>query len=101
MKEAVAAQPGNAQQRDDLGTLYAQARDRPHAEQAFSEAIRLQPELAAAHLHLGFVSRRSRSPKRCTNGCRHTSLNLGMPAWRCWSAGRSQKPGRMSRRCRS
>jgi tetratricopeptide (TPR) repeat protein len=55
MKEAVAEQPRNAQQRDDLGTLYAQARDWPHAEQAFSEAIRLQPEFAVAHLHLGFV----------------------------------------------
>jgi tetratricopeptide (TPR) repeat protein len=63
MREAVAQQPGNAQQRDDLGSLYAQARDWPHAERAFSEAIRLQPELAAAHLHLGFVFQAEQKPQ--------------------------------------
>lgn len=62
MKEAVAVQPRNAQQRDDLGTLYAQAQDWAHAEQEYSEAIRLQPELAAAHLHLGFVLSAEQKP---------------------------------------
>jgi protein O-GlcNAc transferase len=63
MKEAVAEQPGNAQQRDDLGTLYAQAQDWPHAEQSFSEAIRQKPEFAAAHLHLGFVFQAEQKPE--------------------------------------
>jgi tetratricopeptide (TPR) repeat protein len=63
MKEAVAGQPGNVQQRDDLGTLYAQARDWPHAEQAFYGAIRLKPEFAAAHLHLGFVFQAEQKPE--------------------------------------
>lgn len=62
MKEAVAAQPGNAQQHDDLGTLYAQAQDWPHAEREYSEAIRLRPALAAAHLHLGFVLHAEQKP---------------------------------------
>jgi tetratricopeptide (TPR) repeat protein len=63
MKEAVAEQPGNAQQRDDLGTLYAQAQDWPYAEQSFSEAIHLKPEFAAAHLHLGFVLLAEQKPE--------------------------------------
>jgi tetratricopeptide (TPR) repeat protein len=62
MKEAVALAPGDAQQRDDLGTLYAQARDWPHAEQAYAEAIRLKPAFAAAHLHLGFVYQAEQKP---------------------------------------
>jgi tetratricopeptide (TPR) repeat protein len=55
MTEAVAEQARNPQLRDDLGSLYAQAQDWTHAEQEFAEAIRLKPDLAAAHLHLGFV----------------------------------------------
>lgn len=62
MKEAVSLQPGNAQQRDDLGTLYAQAQDWSHAEQAYIEAIRLKPDVAAAHLHLGFVLQAQQKP---------------------------------------
>ena len=57
MKEAVAADPGNAQLHDDLGTLYAQQQDWPHAQQEFAEAIRLKDDFAGAHLHLGFVLR--------------------------------------------
>jgi protein O-GlcNAc transferase len=63
MKEAVAQQPRNAKLHDDLGTLYAQAQDWPHAEQAFFEAIRLKPELAAAHFHLGFVFQAEQKPE--------------------------------------
>jgi len=62
MKEAVAQQPRNAELHDDLGSLYAQAQDWPHAEQAFSEAIRLKPDSAAAHLHLGFVLQAEQKP---------------------------------------
>jgi tetratricopeptide (TPR) repeat protein len=63
MKEAVALDPGDAQQHDDLGTLYAQARDWPHAELAYAEAIRLKPAFAAAHLHLGFVYQAEQKPE--------------------------------------
>ncbi len=55
MREAATEQPGNAQLRDDLGSLYAQAKDWPQAEGELAEAIRLKPGFAAAHLHLGFV----------------------------------------------
>jgi tetratricopeptide (TPR) repeat protein len=55
MREAAAQDPRNAELRDQLGALYAQQQDWPRAEEAFSEAIRLKPEFAMAHLHLGFV----------------------------------------------
>jgi protein O-GlcNAc transferase len=55
MKEAVARDPHSAQRHDELGSLYAQVRDWDHAEQEFSQAIGLNPGLATAHLHLGFV----------------------------------------------
>lgn len=54
MKQAV-AQGGSAQLHDDLGSLYAQKRDWTQAEAEFDEALRLNPNLAAAHAHLGFV----------------------------------------------
>jgi tetratricopeptide (TPR) repeat protein len=63
MKEAVGAEPRNPQQHDELGTLYAQAQDWAHAELEYSEAIRLQPELAVAHLHLGFVLSAEQKPE--------------------------------------
>jgi tetratricopeptide (TPR) repeat protein len=55
MKEVVAQDPHSAELHDELGSLYAQARDWDHAEHEFSEAIGQNPGLAAAHLHLGFV----------------------------------------------
>ncbi len=55
MREAAAREPRSAAVHDDLGNLYALQKDWPHAEAAFSEAIRLKPDLAMAHLHLGFV----------------------------------------------
>ena len=55
MKEVVALQPRDPQLHDDLGSLYAQSQDWAHAEEEFSEAIRLKPNFAEAHLHLGFV----------------------------------------------
>jgi protein O-GlcNAc transferase len=55
MKAAVAEEPRNAQLRDELGSLYAQRQDWANAEQQFSEAVRLKPDFADAHLHLGFV----------------------------------------------
>jgi protein O-GlcNAc transferase len=55
LKQAVAMQSSNPQMHNDLGSLYAQARDWQHAEHEFAEAIRLKPDFAAAHLSLGFV----------------------------------------------
>jgi tetratricopeptide (TPR) repeat protein len=57
MKEAVARETRNPQMHDDLGSLYARAKDWGQAEQEFGEAIRLKPEIATAHLHQGFVLR--------------------------------------------
>jgi protein O-GlcNAc transferase len=62
MKAASAADPQNAQLHDDLGTLYAQRQEWPSAQQQFSEAIRLDPNLAAAHLHLGLTLQAQNQP---------------------------------------
>jgi tetratricopeptide (TPR) repeat protein len=62
MKGAISQQANDPQLRDDLGSLYAQAQDWAHAEQEFSHAIRLRPEFAAAHLHLGFVLQAEQKP---------------------------------------
>ncbi len=53
MKEAVAADPHNAELQDDLGSLYAQHEDWPNAARAFTAALHTNPDLATAHLHLG------------------------------------------------
>ena len=53
MRQAAAADPRNADWIDQLGTLYAQQQDWAHAQDAFSAALRLNPELAMAHFHLG------------------------------------------------
>jgi protein O-GlcNAc transferase len=55
MKEALAAEPNSAELHDELGSLYAQQKNWPSAQQEFSEAIRLKDDFAEAHLHLGFV----------------------------------------------
>ena len=55
MKQAVAADPRNAELQDELGSLYAQRQDWPNAEQAFSAAVALHPDYAVAHLHLGLA----------------------------------------------
>jgi protein O-GlcNAc transferase len=62
MKAATLDEPRDAQLRDDLGSLYARAQDWTHAGQEFSEAIRLKPGFAAAHLHLGFVLQAEQKP---------------------------------------
>jgi tetratricopeptide (TPR) repeat protein len=63
MKEASAVQPRNPQLHDDLGTLYAQQQDWPHAEQEYSKAVSLRPDFAAAHLHLGSVYQAEQKPE--------------------------------------
>jgi tetratricopeptide (TPR) repeat protein len=55
MEAAVQADPQSADLHDDLGSLYAQERDWPAAQQQFVQAVRLNPELAGAHLHLGLA----------------------------------------------
>ncbi|HUN85961.1 MAG TPA: tetratricopeptide repeat protein [Terracidiphilus sp.] len=55
MKEAVTEFPDRAELHDQLGSLDAQGREWGPAESEFLEAIRLKPDLATAHLHLGFV----------------------------------------------
>jgi tetratricopeptide (TPR) repeat protein len=55
MKVLAPAESGDAEFHDALGSLYAQKRVWPVAEQEFERAIQLNPESASAHLHLGFV----------------------------------------------
>lgn len=55
MKEAAAERGASPQIHDDLGSLYAQRKDWPSAEEEFEAALRTQPNFAEAHLHLGFV----------------------------------------------
>jgi protein O-GlcNAc transferase len=74
IKEAIAVDPGNTQQHDFLGSLYAQAQDWPHAEQAFTEAIRRQPDFASAHLHLGFVLQAEQKPEAVQEWLQATRL---------------------------
>jgi protein O-GlcNAc transferase len=62
MKEAVAQDAGNAELHDELGSLYAQAREWDRADEQFSEAIRLKSDFALAHLHLGFVDQGEGKP---------------------------------------
>jgi Flp pilus assembly protein TadD len=62
IKEAAAENPRSAELHDALGSLYAQAKDWAHAEQEFSAAIRLRPDLAGAHLRLGLVLAAEQKP---------------------------------------
>jgi protein O-GlcNAc transferase len=55
MKEAIAAEPQSAELHDDLGSLYAQHKDWLNAKEAFAAALRINPNLAVAHLHLGLT----------------------------------------------
>jgi tetratricopeptide (TPR) repeat protein len=55
MKAALATDSQNPELHDELGSLYAQQKDWTHAQQEFATAIRLNPNLAGAHVHLGLV----------------------------------------------
>jgi tetratricopeptide (TPR) repeat protein len=57
MLAAVAADPQNADLHDQCGSLYLQQHDWTKAQQQFAEAIRLKPDFATAHLHLGLALR--------------------------------------------
>ena len=55
MEAALHSEPQTAELHDELGSLYAQQRNWPAAQQQFTEATRLNPTLASAHLHLGLA----------------------------------------------
>jgi tetratricopeptide (TPR) repeat protein len=55
MKQAVAADPKSAELHDQFGNLYVARRNWRSAQEQFVEAIRLQPNFADAHLHLGLA----------------------------------------------
>src|SRR5579863_5613628 len=52
-QEAVTADPQNAELRDEFGSLYAREGDWAKAREQFAEAVRLNPNSAMAHLHMG------------------------------------------------
>jgi protein O-GlcNAc transferase len=55
MKAALASDSQNPELHDELGSLYAQQKYWTNAQQEFATAIRLNPNLASAHVHLGLV----------------------------------------------
>jgi protein O-GlcNAc transferase len=55
MKAALATDSQNPELHDELGSLYAQQKDWSDAQHEFATAISLNPNLAAAHVHLGLV----------------------------------------------
>jgi protein O-GlcNAc transferase len=55
MEAALATDSRNPEFHDELGSLYAQQKNWPDAQREFATAIRLNPNLAVAHLHLGLV----------------------------------------------
>jgi len=57
MREAVAADPRNAELHDALGSLYAEQQEWKDAQREFETAIELNPQFAIAHLHLGVAMR--------------------------------------------
>jgi tetratricopeptide (TPR) repeat protein len=79
MKEAIAADPGNVQNRDFLGSLYAHAEDWAHAEQELIEAIRRKPDFAIAHMHLGFVLQAEQKPGASEQWLQAYKLDTGNP----------------------
>jgi protein O-GlcNAc transferase len=62
MKAAVTEDPNNAEFHDQLGSLYAQRQNWPAGEEQFAAAIRLSPDFAAAHLHLGLALQAQHKP---------------------------------------
>lgn len=55
LKEASAQTGETAEMHDELGSLYAQDKAWPQAEEELSQALRMEPKLAMAHVRLGFV----------------------------------------------
>ena len=80
MKAAVAQQSTNAQLRDELGSLYAMEKDWAPAEQEFLEAIRLNDDLATAHLHLAVVLSAEQKPGALEESAKAYALAPDDPA---------------------
>ncbi len=55
MKSAIAIEPQSAELHDELGSLYARQKSWTQAQSEFATAIRLSPNLAVAHFHLGLA----------------------------------------------
>jgi len=62
LKEAIEADPENAELHDELGSVYAQHKDWSNAGQAFTAAIQLNPDFAMAHMHLGITLQAEQQP---------------------------------------
>jgi protein O-GlcNAc transferase len=62
MKEAIVADPKNAEWHDELGSVYAQRQDWANARDSFAAAIELDPGMAMAHMHLGVVLKAQQQP---------------------------------------
>ena len=62
MKEALQQSPRDAQLWDQLGTLQAQQREWSAADESFTRAVQLNPNLAMAHLHLGLTLQAEQKP---------------------------------------
>lgn len=62
MKNALQQSPGDAQLWDELGTLEAQQQDWSEADASFTQAVRLNPGLVMAHLHLGLTLQAEQKP---------------------------------------
>lgn len=55
IKAAMAIEPQSAELHDELGSLYARQKNWMEAQDEFAMAIRLNPNFAVAHLHLGLA----------------------------------------------
>jgi protein O-GlcNAc transferase len=62
LKQAIKDDPQNAEWPDELGSVYAQQKDWPNARSAFTSAIRLKPDFALAHMHLGIALQSEQLP---------------------------------------
>jgi protein O-GlcNAc transferase len=62
LKQALKSDPQNAELHDELGSVYAQQKDWPNARLAFMDAIRLRPDFAIAHMHLGLTLQSEQLP---------------------------------------
>ena len=63
MKAALQSDPRNAELHDELGSIYAQQKDWSAAQQEFTAAIQLNPEMPVAHLHLGLAMQAQGGPE--------------------------------------
>jgi protein O-GlcNAc transferase len=62
MRAAVAGDSQNAELHDELGSLYALQKNWPSAQEEFATALRLNPDLAVAHMHLGIAMQTQGQP---------------------------------------